>query len=593
MNAGVSARRVPVIAAALLVAAMVVRGLLAFGGYFYWDDLILVGRAGTTDLVSPAFLFDDHDGHVMPGGFLLGGLITRAAPLVWFWPALSLLALQLLAWLALLRTLHVVLGWRPALLVPWVFALFTPLAVPAFAWWAAGLNSLPMLAALAWVCGDAILLARTGNRRYAITGLLVFIGGLLFFEKAAVIPFVAFAVVALANYVAAEPDWISVTWRRGSRLWVPALAVLGGWIALYIAVVDQQRWSTDLAMTWDLLRRSFTHGIIPGLAGGPWVWQRWAPASPWGVPPTTAMALGWLALAAVLAVSLARKQRLAPVWAVALGYAVACQIPIYLMRSSRFTALELAQTLRYLPDLVFVLALLCAVGLCAPNRPSPALDATRWRAVAVTAVCAVFVASSLYSTSAFLTSWRDNPTKSYLQTARASLAAARLKSAAPLLDQEVDPLILQRMAWPENLLSHLFALVPDRPEFTAATPDLRMLDMSGRLLHAQVTWVRSIRPGPMPRCGYLAQTGAPARMPLDGPLLPSEWTAEINYLANTDGSMVLTLTEGTEARVPVHPGLNRVCVRLAGAGDSITVRAQTAALSVCLAAGPVGYLAPR
>ena len=45
--------------------------------------------------------------------------------------------------------------------------------------------------------------------------------------------------------------------------------------------------------------------------------------------------------------------------------------------------------------------------------------------------------------------------------------------------------------------------------------------------------------------------------------------------------------------MPVHPGLNRVFVRLAGAGDSITVRAQTAALSVCLAAGPVGYLAPR
>ena len=57
-----------------------------------------------------------------------------------------------------------------------------------------------------------------------------------------------------------------------------------------------------------------------------------------------------------------------PVWLAALGYAVACQIPIYLMRSSRFTALELAQTLRYLPDLVVVLALLAAVGFCAPNR---------------------------------------------------------------------------------------------------------------------------------------------------------------------------------------------------------------------------------
>src|SRR5690606_38003479 len=129
---------------------------------------------------------DDHDGHVMPGGFLLGGLITRLAPLNWFWPALSLVVLQLLASLALLRALRVILGWRPVLLIPLTFALFTPLAVPGYAWWAAGLNSLPMLAALAWVCADAILLLRTGNQRYAVTGMLVFFGGLLFFEKAAV-----------------------------------------------------------------------------------------------------------------------------------------------------------------------------------------------------------------------------------------------------------------------------------------------------------------------------------------------------------------------------------------------------------------------
>ena len=81
-------------------------------------------------------------------------------------------------------------------------------------------------------------------------------------------------------------------------------------------------------------------------------------------------------------------------------------------------------------------------------------------------------------------------------------------------------------------------------------------------------------------------------MPLDGPLLPSEWTAELNYLANSDGSMTLALDEGPETKVPVHPGLNRVFVRLPGAGDAITVRAATAALSVCLASGPVGYLAP-
>lgn len=592
MNAVVSARRVPVIAITLLMVALAVRAVPAFGGYFYWDDLILIGRAGTQNLLSWGYLFDDHDGHVMPAGFLLGGLITRAAPLVWFWPALSLVVLQLLAWLALLRTLHVILGWRPVLLAPWTFALFTPLGLPGFAWWAAGLNSLPMLAALAWVCGDAILLARTGNTRYAATGMSVFLGGLLFFEKAAVIPFVAFMLVALLNYVAGERNWLTSAWRRGARLWLPALGLLTAWVALYLVVVDQQRWSWDLAMTWNLLRRSFTHGIVPGLVGGPWQWQRWAPASPWAVPPVAVMTLGWLALAAILVVSLARKRRLGPVWLAAAGYAVAGQIPIYLMRSSRFTALELAQTLRYQPDLVFVLALLCAVGLCAANRATPALDASRARASAVVALAAAFVASSLFSSWTFLASWRDNPTKAYLQTTRASLAAARAASNAPLLDQEADPLILQRVAWPENLLSHMFALVEDRPEFAASTGELRMLDMSGRLLDAKVTWVRTIRPGPIPDCGYLVQTEAPVTMPLDGPLLPSEWTAEINYLANSDGTVILRLSEGTETRVAVHPGLNRVFVRLAGAGDAITVRAQTAALSVCLASGPVGYLAP-
>ena len=158
--------RVPPVAAAavgLIGLQLAVRAVLAFGGYFYWDDLILVGRAGTQPILSAAYLLTDHDGHVMPAAFLLGGIITRAAPLVWGWPALSLVVLQALASLSLLRVLQIILGWRPVLLVPLCFALFTPLGVPAFAWWAAGLNSLPMLAAMAWVCGDAILLVRTGG----------------------------------------------------------------------------------------------------------------------------------------------------------------------------------------------------------------------------------------------------------------------------------------------------------------------------------------------------------------------------------------------------------------------------------------------
>jgi hypothetical protein len=585
------ARVPPVAVAALVLIALqlLVRAVLAFGGYFYWDDLILVGRAGTQGLLSPAYLFDDHDGHVMPGAFLLAGVITRLAPLVWTWPAVSLVVLQLLASLSLLRTLHVILGWRPVLLIPLCFALFTPLGA---------LNSLPMLAAMAWACADAILLIRTGNQRYAVTAGLAYLGGLLFFEKAAVIPFVAFTVAALLYYVQGDSAAVRTVWRRGARLWVAALVITAAWVVVYVAVVDQQRWSWDLSMTWDLLRRSVTHGIVPGLAGGPWEWQRWAPASPWGVPPVSVRVLGWGALAAAVVVSLLRKNRIGPVWLVAAGYAIACQIPIYLMRSSKFTALELAQTLRYLPDLAVVLALLAAVGLCAPNRAgSQWLDASRARTVGVLGLAAAFTASSLYSTATFLNSWQDNPAQPYLQNAVRGLAEARASSGAPLLDQEVDPLVLQRVAGPENLASHMFALIRDRPEFASYTTQLRMLDPSGRLVDANVTWIRTIVPGPTPQCGYFIQSDSrpdsAVRMPLDGPLLPAEWTAEINYLANSEGSILLSLSEGPATKVSVRPGLNRVFVRLSGAGDAITARATTAALAVCLASGPVGYLAPR
>lgn len=580
-------------ALALIALHLVVRAVLAFGGYFYWDDLILVGRAGTQSLLSPEYLFDDHDGHVMPGAFLVAGAITRLSPLEWVGPAISLLILAALASLALLRVLHVILGWRPVLLAPLTFALFTPLAVPGFAWWAAALNSLPMLAALAWVCADAILLVSTGDRRYALTGALAYFGGLLFFEKSAIIPFVAFTVAALYCYVTGTGT-VREVWHRGVRLWTVCLALTAAWVGVYLLVVDQQRWSFDLAMTWDLLWRSITHGIVPGLVGGPWDWQRWAPASPWATPATTVMILGWAVLAGVVAVTVVRKQRLGPVWLAALGYAVACQVPIYLMRSSRFTALELAQTMRYLPDLVVVLALLAAVGLCAPNRPrSGWLDASAVRSAAAVVLAVAFVVSSLYSTATFLTSWRDNPAQSYLQNARTALAQAHASSDAPMLDQEVDPLVLQRVAWPENLASHMFALLEDRPEFSSATTELRMLDAEGRLVEANVSWVRSIRPGPAPQCGYLVQPDFPAQLPLDGPLLPADWTVEINYLANSNGSMMLSLSQGDEVKVPVRPGLNRVYVRLPGAGDAITVRAVTAALSVCVASGPVGFVTPR
>ena len=587
-------RRVALAAAALIAVQLGIRAVLAFGGYFYWDDLILIGKAGTEALLSPSYLLDDHDGHVMPAAFLVAGALTRLAPLVWTGPAISLLVLQLLASLALLRALYVILGWRPVLLIPLTFALFTPLAVPGFAWWAAALNSLPMLAALAWVCADAILLVRTGNQRYAVTGVLVYFGGLLFFEKAAVIPFVAFAVAALLYHVQGDRAALRTVWRAGVWLWTASLTLTVAWVALYLAVVNQQRWSLDLSMTWDLLSRSITHGIVPGLAGGPWHWDRWAPASPWATPGPVVMALGWLVLAGALAVSLLRKQRIGLVWLTAAGYAVACQVPIYLMRSSKQTALELAQTLRYLPDFVVVLALLIAVGFCAPNRPAAArwLDASRRRALVTTGLAVLFVASSLYSTATFLTSWRDNPAQPYLQNARAGLAAAhadfertvagsRSRSAGAatggLPGEPGQPHVRPAagstgICHGDNAIENAGQLGPVDQRESDLDPDHRARTDAAMRLFRAAGQARALGPRRSTAAGRLDRRTQ----------LPGQQRRLDDAVADAR----------TRRQSPGASGLNRVYARLPGAGDAIAVRADTTALSLCIASGPVGFLAP-
>ena len=470
-------------AVALIALQLAIRAVLAFGGYFYWDDLILVGRAGTQTLLSPAYLFDDHDGHVMPGAFLVAGAITRLAPLNWIGPAISLVVLQLLASLALLRALHVILGWRPVLLMPLTFALFTPLAVPGFAWWAAALNSLPMLAAMAWVCADAILLVRTGNQRYARRpGSLVFLGGLLFFEKSAVIPFVAFAVAALLGLRDRRCRVGASGVARGCpAVGRRALALTAGWVGVYLVVVDQQRWSLDLAMTWDLLARSVTHGIVPGLVGGPWDWQRWAPASPWATPPVTVMVLGWVALAAVVAVTLLRKQRIGPVWLAARGLRgglPGADLPDAVVAVHRAgTGADAALSARSRRGAG-------AAGRGRLVRAEPGAVALAGR-VARAHRRDRSPDGGVRGQQPVLD--RDVPDELARQPGTA-LSAERAGAVWPRPPARPMRRCSTRRStrwccsgWrgPENLASHMFALVRDRPEFDSATTELRMLDNAG------------------------------------------------------------------------------------------------------------------
>lgn len=579
-----SPRHVLTLAAALVALQLVVRGIVAFSGDFYWDDLILVSRSGQYSVPSGAFLFYDHDGHFMPAAFLAAWIATTLAPLNWVVPAIMLVVLQAGASLAVLRVLRLLMGTRAVLLLPLTFYLFSPLTLPSFAWWAAGLNSLPMQIGLAWVAGDAIRLCRTGRPRFAVSGVVVAALSLAFFEKSVLVPFVAFAVVALMNRVDGIDRPVRTALTKGRALWIPLVAVVACWAASYLVFTESRFVLPSATQTVGLFHHGTSLGLVPTLLGGPWGWDRWPPSPPWATPPTVLVVLGWLAVAAALAWSLRYRRRTGWVWLAMVAYVVASEAAMVLTRSGPDTAYELAQTLRYVADSGVVLAIGWALIVRAPRRddvrPLPTVPPA-----AVAGVVVLFVASSLWSTVTFVERWRDNPTVAYLAHAKQSLAA---NPDTPLLDQPVSIWVLLPVAYPHNTASHLFAPLRDRPEFGRHTDYLQLLDDSGRLIPAAVTPTRSLGQGPEPGCGYRVGPGG-AALPLDGPLIDWEWTAQLNYFATADGVVEVGLDRSDDTvTVPVESGLNQVFVRLYGAGEALRITPETPGLELCVGAGPVG-----
>lgn len=585
-------RTVLTVALVLVAAQTLVRGGLALGGNLYWDDLILTGRSAAMPLLSPEFLVHDHDGHFMPAAFLTAGVTTALAPLQWWAAASTLVVLQLLAALAVLRALWLLLGPRPVLPAVLALYLFAPLTVPSFAWWAAGLNSLPLQAALAWVAGDALLLVRTGRRRYAVTGTLVTLGALAFFEKSVLVPVVAFAVLTLVLRVDGTPSPVRTAWRSGRPLWIGTGALLVVWALVYLAATDTGLRIPALGEAVTFAHHGTSLGVVPTLLGGPWRWERWPPGPPWAVPPTGLVVAAWLAVAAAFVVTLRCKQRTGWVWGAMAGYVAASEVAMMLARSGPGTAYEIAQTLRYTSDSAVVLALGLALLARAPRRPDTgtvgALVRPLATPVAATTLTGLLVASSVWSTVTFARSWEANPGTDYLTTARASLAAHR---DVPLLDQPVSLMTLLPVAAPWNRASHVFGPLTDRPEFADATSELRAIDESGRLVTATVTPVRTLAAGPEPGCGTRIAPGG-GQVPLDGPLMVWEWTAQLNYFASDDGVLAVGLGAGEPVSVPVTAGLNSAYVRLVGTGSQLSVRSLTPGLDLCVGSGPVGVVLP-
>ena len=168
------------------VGGLALKAFVAFRGYFLVDDFLFQGRAARLPFLTN--LTQEHAGHLMPGGMLVAWISTEAAPLNHTFAVLVTLGAVAVSYAVCWRALCTLVGRRPAALGPFLVYCLTPLLLPATVWWAAALNALPLQIA-AWIAVDHyVRYRRTGAARDLAVTLAAVAGGLMFFEKAVLIP---------------------------------------------------------------------------------------------------------------------------------------------------------------------------------------------------------------------------------------------------------------------------------------------------------------------------------------------------------------------------------------------------------------------
>lgn len=527
------------IVAALVLLGVAVRVVVAAQGWFYWDDLILLAQARATPLAE--LVWRPHDGHLMPGSWLLIWLFATLIDGL-NWPA----ALTALATGQLLATGAVAYAaWR---ICPrqawWVTGIYVlaPVTLPVTTWLAAAVNSLPLHAACAVWLAHGWLYLRHGRVRDAVIAAVAVLAAGFFSER--VIFLAPFTLLLLLAWGPAA------RWRR---LTVALVVPAAGWAIAYLLAVGDPRASEGGG---ELLSRGYLEAFLPTLVGGPWDWERWHPGPPFATPPTVAIVLGVLAAAAVVGWSVWRRHA-APL--LVLAYPLLPFLALAVARSGPDTAPEITQTLRHFAE-VAVLAALTA-GVLASRNPRP----PRWTPI----LGAVLAVSSLVSAATYAQSWSQQPAREYFTALRAGLDGRE----EPILDQAVPLEVLLPVAHPYNRLSVLLG----PPQISEATTAPALVDGSGNLVDAELYPMRATEADPG------CEQGA---FPLDGPLLERDWVLRLNYFAEDDGEIEVAL-DGDAVTVPVDAGLHQVHVALTGGGQELRIDG-----GVCLGRSEVGVLAP-
>jgi len=594
-----------VVALVLIAASVVWRASITTRGYLAIDDFPLISQADAAGL-SVGHLFEMYNNHLNPAARLVTWATNRLTGFD-YWPYATLMVTgQAVVSVAFYRLLRLMLPATWALLAPLCLFLFCPLTLEDSAWWAVGMNLLPMQLAMIMAITAQIRYLRTRERRHLVALAAWVVFGLAFFEKSLLAVAVVF-LLTLCLYGPGGPVRAVVTTiRRWWRSWLVLTGVSLVFLAAYLGMSSSTlRQPASGREVGTFLQQYFGQSLSVGLLGGPWSWLDAGDGPPVAAPTLTAQRISWVLVLALIALTLWLRRSVAVrAWTLLLLYSGLSAGIIGATRLGSGYSGVAGLVPRYLGDVLVVAAICVGVALCGLRRiddetepdpaaalPAPVRAHKRPFAAALAAGTALLVASSLYSGVDFGTDWASKAGRDYLNTARAGLADA--PPGTVFMDQPVPPTVVDRLSNPWNRQSRFFAPLDDHePVFVTQARQLWVFDDSGKIRPAWVKGIRA-RPGPAPGCGYQIAGGRSVTVPLDGSVVEYWQVVRVAYIVNKDTSATFRLGDGEARSFAAHRGLNAIFLLVFGGGDQVELTVGDPLATFCTDEIEIGEIVPQ
>jgi len=597
-----------VIGGLILIAAQLAWKAFFLSHYYFWQDDFHFLELAREHSFTWKYLTYVGAGHLTPGDYAIFWVVARASPYNWGLAAGITVVMLAAAGVAALRLLRTLFGTRLAILLPLAIYLLTPLTMPDIRWWSSGIESLPLQIATFMALNAQVHYVRTRRFWHAISATAWLLAGLIFFEKAFVLPLLLLGVTSAflmeGNWLRTIGRSLAVFWRE----WVVQLVVVAAWAALLVyslrtsAAQPGTPGSAGGVVTFivKLLKNTF----VPGALGGPW---QWLPSSDsefaYSFPPA---ALAWLALivaALVIAASLWSRRYAWRAWVILAGWLAAADIaPVLLGRISELGPSFLGLETRYVADAAPVLAI--CVGLAfwpvagQPDRARRHVTvpgADQFARMVAAGLVTAFAIGSVWSVQAFQNHTTSTPVRLYMANARAALAEVPAGT------------VIEDGAVPSTLMTGLFrsytsaskvlgvlgkAAEPAGVRWTqqpAGTIDHLMVFGPDGRLHKAAVWGRPS----VPRRGCQAVRHGRAVVRFTSPTWRVTRVMHVAYLAAAGvGGQVVTVTYGASSQqLTLRAGLHSAYFTERGSASSVTFSGQ-AMNGLCVGAIQAGVIVP-